>query len=116
MASSTWVASRFCSDAIYETVSRTGYKTIGEVEAIVETASDAFRRFEEENPPLPSGKFADVGVVRVSAAIVNQDYIRWTIDFDEADRWTETEKEDEIRREINRYAKYSQMLNNEPEH
>jgi putative GTP pyrophosphokinase len=98
------------SQAVSE-LTKTGYKTIGEVDEIVETASNAFRRFEEENSPLPSGKFADVGVVRVSAAIVNENYVRWSLDFDEADRWTETEKEEEIQREIKRYEKYRRMLN-----
>jgi len=97
------------SEAVSELI-KSGYKTIGEVEQIVETATDAFRRFEEENPPLPTGKFADVGVVRVSAAIANPDYSRWSINFKDDDRWTEHEKEEAIQREIDRYTKYRQML------
>jgi len=89
-----------------------GYKTIGEIEQIVETASDALRQYEEDYPPIPNGTFADVGVVRISASIVNEQFVRWTIDFKETDMWTEVEKEEEIKQEIRRYSRYRQMLNN----
>lgn len=89
-----------------------GYKTIGEIDQIIETGSEAFQLYEEENPPIPDGRFTDVGIVRVSASIVNGEFVRQLITFDEADTLTDAEKETEIQYEIGRYSKYRQMLNN----
>jgi putative GTP pyrophosphokinase len=99
------------SQLVSELIS-TGYHTIADVDEIVETAAYAFARFEKENPIMPDGKFADTGAVRISAAIVNENYVRESIQFGgPAGEWSESEKEEAIQEELERYSEYRQMLN-----
>jgi putative GTP pyrophosphokinase len=52
-----------------------GYKTIQEVDSIVERTSDAFRAYEGDHPPSQKPhRFTDVGVVRVSFGIVDDKF------------------------------------------
>ncbi|MDA2935124.1 nucleotide-binding protein [Acidobacteria bacterium AH-259-D05] len=50
------------------------YSTISEVNADLEKAELAFKRYERDRPPK-SGRFADVGLVRVSLSIVNEFFL-----------------------------------------
>ena len=52
-----------------------GYKSIGDIERIVEGTWDAFILYENENPPT-SKRFSDVGVVRTSARLWDDNYLR----------------------------------------
>lgn len=54
---------------------RAGYKTIGQVDQLLDSASEAFIQYEKTNPP-DVGAYASVGVVRVSANIADDNYLR----------------------------------------
>lgn len=52
-----------------------GYQNIGEIDEMLDKTAKAFEKYEEDHPPS-SGKFVDVGVVRVSAEIMSDDFIK----------------------------------------
>jgi ppGpp synthetase/RelA/SpoT-type nucleotidyltranferase len=61
------------SELIQE-LAKTGYKTIGQVDAAVNQTWNVFQQYEKEHPPAkidPPGprRFADVGVIRISLCI-----------------------------------------------
>jgi len=56
---------------------RAGYKTIGEIDQIIDSASDAFNLYERELPPaVTSKRFTDVRVVRISVQLADENYHR----------------------------------------
>ena len=63
-----------------EELTQSGYVTVGQVQDLLESSRVAFEAYEADNPPGSLGdktrnrKFADVGVARVSLAIVNTSY------------------------------------------
>jgi GTP pyrophosphokinase len=60
--------------ALVRQLSRGGFTTIQQVDAVLEKTADAFSAFEADHPPHPSGRFSDVGVVRVSNSIIDDKY------------------------------------------
>jgi putative GTP pyrophosphokinase len=55
---------------------RFGYKSIGDVEEMLDESQDIFDKYEKENPPYgeEGAQFLDVGVVRISLRKVNPSY------------------------------------------
>lgn len=63
----------------------TGYKTVGELDQIMQRGMDAFLAYEKENPPGvrddedddldPPRRFADVGVVRILLEIADENFL-----------------------------------------
>jgi hypothetical protein len=54
-----------------------GYKYIGDVDSMMNSASEAFRLYEREQPPATKArKYAGVGVVRGSANIASDEYLK----------------------------------------
>ena len=53
-----------------------GFKTVGDVQEMLTAAEDLFLAHEREEPPrrVPGGRFADVGVVRISLRETNPKY------------------------------------------
>lgn len=52
----------------------TGYTRINRLDAALQRSEQAFKEYEQNNPPT-SGRFTDVGVVRVSLSIANPNYL-----------------------------------------
>jgi ppGpp synthetase/RelA/SpoT-type nucleotidyltranferase len=94
-------------------LSKVGYRTIGDIDRTVETAWDAFLLYEKENPPSTGeDRFADVGVVRISAQIVDEKYHRMSYfaSDDYRDLSDEDEKDEIFTAERERYNKCRKLL------
>jgi putative GTP pyrophosphokinase len=62
------------SDLVDELV-RAGFTSIGEVDRMFDSASEASERYEQTfGPPIGGGQFTDVGIVRASANIANDKF------------------------------------------
>jgi ppGpp synthetase/RelA/SpoT-type nucleotidyltranferase len=83
-----------------------GYKSIGDIERIVENTWDAFILYENEDPPN-SGRYSDVGVVRTSAKLWDDDYLRIAMAHNYED---EAERRRSFSRNQQLYEKYRNML------
>jgi ppGpp synthetase/RelA/SpoT-type nucleotidyltranferase len=59
--------------ALVNQLSEAGYRTIGQIDELLDKTAAAFKEYERQNPP-PSGKFADVGVVRISTSLVDKKF------------------------------------------
>jgi putative GTP pyrophosphokinase len=70
------------SDSISQLVQQTkaaGYKSIAEIDKDVGRATDAFNRYEKDNPPFNASKqFHDVGVVRVSLNLASEEFRKYS--------------------------------------
>lgn len=62
------------SSLVHE-IKRAGYASIADVDRDIERAKDAFAAYEKRRPPT-SGKFAAVGVARVSLRLANKNFKR----------------------------------------
>lgn len=85
-----------------------GYKTIGDVDRIVTETKDAFEAYEKERPPLlgKGKRFLDVGVVRISAQLADDEFIRAIVSPLEP----EDQIEAAVQQAIQRYAPYRKFL------
>ncbi|HKB65270.1 MAG TPA: hypothetical protein VKC61_05400 [Pyrinomonadaceae bacterium] len=64
------------SDLVDELV-QSGFTSIGEVDRMLDSASEASERYEQVfGPPLDGGRFAEVGIVRASANIANEKFFK----------------------------------------
>lgn len=70
------------SELIHELV-EAGYKSIGDVDRVVRTASHAFLVYEKEHPPRDVSRYSNVGVVRISFNLVDEEF-RKSQDFGSA--------------------------------
>ena len=52
-----------------------GYKSIGDVDRLLEKTNKAFQRYEELDPPV-SGRYNGVGVIRISAKLLDEKFLR----------------------------------------
>jgi putative GTP pyrophosphokinase len=52
-----------------------GYKTIGDIENLINRGMEAFIKYEKEFPP-GSGEFSNIGVVRIIAEISDENYLQ----------------------------------------
>lgn len=55
-------------------LSQAGYKTIGQIDDVLDRAAAAFQAYEREHPLLPRGRFTDVGVARISLSIADDNF------------------------------------------
>ena len=51
------------------------YHTISRVDSDIDHSIEAFNSYENEYPPNPGPLYADVGVVRVSLSIANEEFL-----------------------------------------
>lgn len=65
--------SMFVSQLVNE-LRKAGYKSIGDVDRLLDSTSEAFKFFENDHNP--DRGYADVGVVRMSACIADDNYLR----------------------------------------
>lgn len=100
------------SDLINELV-RIGYRTIGDVDRMIDIAWDAFLGYEKDYPPgTGEGRFADIGVARVSAEMVDEKYHRMNYfgDSEYRDPSKEEMKDKHYVAAKDRYDKYRSLL------
>ncbi len=87
-----------------------GYKSIGEVDRMLNSTSRAFEEYEKEYPPLTTEKkFADMGVVRASANIASDDYLKVYV----KNNYPRKDYDKEFKNERRRYGKFRYLLGNE---
>lgn len=98
------------SDLVKELINA-GYKTIGEIQQLIEMASPAFHLYEKANRPSARG-YTDVGVVRISLDIVDDNFIRTSTLLHKAGLDTDDNIEAMIQDQIRHYAKYRRILGN----
>jgi len=69
--------------SIVDELLRAGYRSIGQVDQLLDSSSKAFGEYEKKRPPggRVKAKFADVGVVRISGRIADDKFIQAS-DFD----------------------------------
>jgi putative GTP pyrophosphokinase len=87
--------------ALVNELVKAGIKTIGQVERLVESASEAFIRYEKKHPPVGSdGRYSGVGVVRSSANIADDNYLKLQLKkgFSETDLQRESKRYQEFRK------------------
>ena len=56
---------------------KSGYKTIGEIDEMIDKGEAAFRLYEEERPPFAKqgNRFTDIGVVRITMKILSERFL-----------------------------------------
>ena len=65
------------SDSVSELIEElheAGYQNIGELDDVIDKGSVAFEKYESDNPPI-TGQFANVGVVRSTLKIVDNNFL-----------------------------------------
>ncbi len=55
---------------------KAGYKSIGEVDQLLDSTSTAFEEYEKKRPPLRGTKYSNIGVVRISGRIASDNFIQ----------------------------------------
>lgn len=87
-----------------------GYRTIGEIEEVLDSTHATFLRYEKENPPeVDAGEpeeYNDVGVVRISVGIINDTFIREDARFNDDEHGLENH----IRERRKEYTNYRKMI------
>jgi hypothetical protein len=60
--------------ALVNQLSQLGYRTIGQIDEILDRTAVAFEAYEQRRDPVDAGRFWDVAVVKISVSIVDDEF------------------------------------------
>lgn len=94
---------------------KSGHKTIGELDDIIERGGSAFQAYEEERPPYgfkttskaKKRRFSDVGVVRITLKILSKDFLQEDLRPTASD---ESELQEIVNEEWKNTEKYRELV------
>ena len=64
---------KYFTRLIYE-INELNYKTLGDIDNMLETTKDAFSAYESENSPDDAVRYSVIGIVRISLWLINDEY------------------------------------------